>query len=124
MIITLTHPATNAMCDTPDTMLDAAHSFYSELYSTEPIDDAVVDDLSGVLPASLQLSSIDHQVLSDPIDWDDLFEGVRRSPRKSSPGKDGISYEILRLIFAHPACHPILLQVYNDGLSSGISPQS
>ncbi|KAL4212108.1 hypothetical protein AB4K20DRAFT_2008234 [Rhizopus microsporus] len=124
MITTLTHHVTNVMCDNPATMLDAVHSFYSELYSQEPIDDVAVNDLLNALSASLQLSSIDHQILSDPIDWDDIFEGVRRSLRKSSPGKNGIPYEILRLIFAHPACQPIPLQVYNDGLSSGIFPQS
>lgn len=124
MITTLTHHVTNVMCDNPATMLDAVHSLYSELYSQEPIDDVAVNDLLNALSASLQLSSIDHQILSDPIDWDDIFEGVRRSPRKSSPGKNGIPYEILRLIFAHPACQPIPLQVDNDGLSSGIFPQS
>ena len=33
MITTLTYRVTNAVCDDPAIMLDAAYSFYSEIYS-------------------------------------------------------------------------------------------
>ncbi|KAG1592700.1 hypothetical protein G6F47_009347 [Rhizopus delemar] len=59
-----------------------------------------------------------------PIVFDDILEGVARCPSRSSPGTDGLPYELLRLIITHPECRDIALTVYNDVLSHGIFPLS
>ncbi|CEP12835.1 hypothetical protein, partial, partial [Parasitella parasitica] len=54
----------------------------------------------------------------------DLLDGASRSPTKSSPGMDGLPYEMLSLLFSHPETLKLALRVYNEALSSGIFPHS
>ncbi|KAG0890567.1 hypothetical protein G6F36_013252 [Rhizopus arrhizus] len=105
-------------------MLDAAVQFYSNLYSPEPIDNSAIDDLLSAIPDSLRLSDSNQRFLTNSFTHDDLIEGVSRCPRRSSPGLDGLPYEILHLIFIHPASKDLVLQVYNDALSKGVFPPS
>lgn len=124
LITTLSHPFTNTTCSSTTEMQNAAIAFYADLYSPDPIDDHAVNDLLDSLPNSLRLTAIDSSYVSSPILWDDLTEGVRRCPSKSIPGLDGIPYEILRLLFFHPECKELILQVYNDALSSSVFPKT
>lgn len=120
----LIHPTTGEICTSPTDLQAAARAFYSDLYSPDPINDGAVQDILSSIPSPSRLSEGDQDFLTSPIEWDDLMEQVRRCPNKSSPGLDGIPYEILRLLFTHPDCKPIILQVYNDGLTQGIFPPS
>ncbi|KAG0820803.1 hypothetical protein G6F19_012268 [Rhizopus arrhizus] len=120
----LVHPTTGALCCTSNEMLDAAVQFYSNLYSPEPIDNSAIDDLLSAIPDSLRLSDSNQRFLTNSFTHDDLIEGVSRCPRRSSPGLDGLPYEILHLIFIHPASKDLVLQVYNDALSKGVFPPS
>ncbi|KAG1445923.1 hypothetical protein G6F55_011756 [Rhizopus delemar] len=120
----LLHPVTSTLCSTPEEMIRASVSFYSSLYSPDPIDDDAVEDLLSTLPSSLCLSASDQRFLINSFTYDALLDGVSRCPKRSSPGLDGLSYEILRLIFIHPSCRDLLLQVYNDAFSKGIFPNS
>lgn len=59
-----------------------------------------------------------------PITFDDLSNAFSRSPSKSSPGMDGLPYELVRLIFIHPDCCEIALATYKNALSfSDIPPK-
>ncbi|KAG1606840.1 hypothetical protein G6F45_013894 [Rhizopus arrhizus] len=100
-------------------MLDAASTFYADLYTPDPVDNDAIDSLLNTLPDSLRLSTADHDLLSATIDFDDIIAGVSRCPRSSSPGPDGLPYELLKLIISHPQCREITLAVYNDALSWG-----
>ncbi|KAG0755660.1 hypothetical protein G6F62_008320 [Rhizopus arrhizus] len=120
----LIHPTTDEICTSPTELQAAARAFYSDLYSPDPINDGAVQNILSSVPSPLRLSAGDQDFLTSPIEWDDLMEQVRRCPNKSSPGLDGIPYEILRLLFTHPDCKLIILQVYNDGLTQGIFPLS
>ncbi|KAG1060303.1 hypothetical protein G6F41_012948 [Rhizopus arrhizus] len=120
----LVHPTTGALCCTSNEMLDAAVQFYSNLYSPEPIDNSAIDDLLSAIPDSLRLSDSNQRFLTNSFTHNDLIEGVSRCPRRSSPGLDGLPYEILHLIFIHPASKDLVLQVYNDALSKGVFPPS
>ncbi|KAG0755048.1 hypothetical protein G6F24_012096 [Rhizopus arrhizus] len=94
----LIHPTTNVLCSSVEDMLDATTTFYSDLYSPEPIDQNAIDELLESLPPELHLSSLDQTRLQSPITFEDIIIGVSHSPPKSSPGTDGIPYEILKIL--------------------------
>ncbi|KAG1046302.1 hypothetical protein G6F43_011137 [Rhizopus delemar] len=94
----LVHPTTGALYSTSNETLDAAVQFYSNLYSPEPIDNLAIDDLLSVTPNSLRLSDSNQRFLTNIFTYDDFFEGATRFPHRSSPGLDGLPYEILHLI--------------------------
>ncbi|KAG1612140.1 hypothetical protein G6F45_013003 [Rhizopus arrhizus] len=124
LIPPLRHPINHTISSTRDEMLDAAAIFYSQLYSPDPIDYTAMDNLLDSLPEDLHLSEIDHQFITSPITYDELLEEVSRCPQRSSPGVDGLPYELLNLLFRHPACREIALAVYNNALTVGIFPPS
>ncbi|KAG1489709.1 hypothetical protein G6F52_009440 [Rhizopus delemar] len=59
-----------------------------------------------------------------PFTIHDLISASSRSPRKSSPGIDGIPYEILSLVFKHPGVAPLAVKVYNKALLQSVFPPS
>ncbi|KAG2192693.1 hypothetical protein INT47_013195 [Mucor saturninus] len=118
------HPGTSVLHSDLPGMLDAAKTFYSELYSPDPIAPAALDEMLQSLPDTLTLPESDQYLLARSIDWDELCDGVSRCPKQSSPGIDGLPYEILKLLFYHSGCRDILLQVYNDALHHGKFPSS
>jgi hypothetical protein len=54
----------------------------------------------------------------------ELLEQVQRSPKNSSPGNDGLGYQYLKIPFNIQALQPLLLEVYNNALMKGSTPQS
>ncbi|KAG0768661.1 hypothetical protein G6F62_013431 [Rhizopus arrhizus] len=109
MIPSLIHPVTKVLCSSRVDMLDAASIFYSDLCSPDPVDPDAIESLLSALPSSLRLSSTDQNALTSPIVFDDVLEGVSRCSGRSSPGTDGLPYELLRLIITHSACRDITL---------------
>ncbi|KAG2228473.1 hypothetical protein INT48_003130, partial [Thamnidium elegans] len=118
------HPQSSVLCTSTTDMLGAAQHFYSNLYTPDPIVSTAVDNLLTSLPPDLVLPESDQDFLTSSITWDELMEGVSRCPKKSSPGNDGIPYELLHFVFVHPACRAIVLQIYNDALTHGVFPES
>lgn len=118
------HPTSSVLCNTTDGMFNAAQTFYSELYSPDPVDTDAIDDLLQSLPDTLHLSESDQYWLTSSFTWDQIIEGVSRCPSKSSPGTDGLPYELLHFVFLQPDCRAIVLQVYNDALHHGIFSDS
>ncbi|KAK4517558.1 putative PHD type zinc finger protein with BAH domain-containing protein [Mucor velutinosus] len=90
----LKHPSTGEACLDMETKLNATESFYQDLYTEEP------------------------------IDYDDILDGARRTPKQGSPGLDGIGYEILYLLVSHPSCRDIIHQVFNDAVRLAKFPKS
>ncbi|KAG1584836.1 hypothetical protein G6F46_014929 [Rhizopus delemar] len=66
-------------------MLDAASTFYADLYTPDPVDNDAIDSLLNTLPDSLRLSTAAHDLLSATIDFDDIIAGVSRCPRSIIP---------------------------------------
>ncbi|KAG1139728.1 hypothetical protein G6F37_008965 [Rhizopus arrhizus] len=124
LVLPLVHPTTNVLCSSVEDMLDATTTFYSDIYSPEPIDQNAIDEPLKSLPPELHLSSLDQTRLQFPITFDDILIGISHSPPKSSPGMGGIPYEILKLIVSHPDCREIVLAVYNNALSCGSFSES
>lgn len=55
---------------------------------------------------------------------EDLLEQVKRCPKNSSPGNDGLGYQYLRILFGIPALQPLILDIYNKALQTGDAPES
>ena len=124
LIPPLIHRTTREISTTKEDMLDAASSFYQHLYTPEDVDQAAIDSLLTSLPPELEISRIQQETLQSAFTLDDLLLGVSRCPQRSSPGKDGLPYEILRLLLLHPVCQSTAVKVYNDALLSAVFPPS
>jgi len=120
----LLHPTTQTLCVTPNDMQNAVTSFYSSLYTPDPIDEESTQDLTSLILPQDQLPSSASITLLRPFTVEELIEGASRSPRKSSPGVDGLPYEILVLLFQHPRTSSLASSVYSDALLNGIFPTS
>ncbi|KAG2191466.1 hypothetical protein INT47_003842, partial [Mucor saturninus] len=120
----LLHPSSLSLCSSKDEMLDAAATFYSDLYSPDPIDPAAIDSLLADLPDSLHLSPSASSFMISPLTLDTLLDAFSRSPKKSSPGIDGLPYVIVRLIVIHPSCSQIAVEVFNNALCFADIPPS
>ncbi|KAK4510448.1 uncharacterized protein ATC70_011427 [Mucor velutinosus] len=118
----LKHPTTVTECTDTKSKLDAVHTFYSKLYSPERID---INSMEGILNhITVFISQEESDQIIDDIPFAEIFEGSRRSPKSSSPGLDGLPYEILHVIASQPICQRIITQVYNDAIKLGIFPKS
>ncbi|CAO3673018.1 unnamed protein product [Rhizopus stolonifer] len=53
----LRHPVTEVLCHSKDDMLQAASSFYTSLYSPDPIDPDTVEQLFSSLPSDFCISA-------------------------------------------------------------------
>ncbi|KAG1134191.1 hypothetical protein G6F37_013284 [Rhizopus arrhizus] len=95
----------------PAELVDCAQAFYQDLYSPTPVNPAALDDLLSSIPESVRLSSSDQTSLMAPWTEDEVLTCVSRTPNRSSPGVDGLPYEILRLLLQHPFCRQLYLDV-------------
>ena len=120
----LIHPVSQSICDSPDTMQDAVTSFYTSLYTPDPIDASSVESLSQSILSEHRLPSSASTGLLRPFSIDDIIEGASRSPKKSSPGTDGLPYEIVVLLFRHSRTATLASSIYSDALIKGVFPKS
>ncbi|KAG1029834.1 hypothetical protein G6F25_012277 [Rhizopus arrhizus] len=123
-IPSLQHPSDSHLCASPGELQDAAKTFYQHLYTSETIDDTNVSILLDTITDNDIIPADDTDSLLVPFTIEDLLVGSSRSPRKSSPGTDGLPYEILSLVLKHPGISNLAVKVYNDALLQGIFPRS
>ncbi|KAG2213760.1 hypothetical protein INT45_001415 [Circinella minor] len=123
-ITQLRHPITDRLCNTSDTMTDAAQQFYQQLYTPEPIDFTAIDHLLQSVLNGLLSSSTTQSFLLSAFTLEQLIDGAKRAPRASSPGSNRLLYPILRLLFEHPLAVRLALNIYNDALHAGVFPAS
>jgi exonuclease III len=120
----LLDPATNtAFTDQPNKLRIAKH-FYSSLFTPDLVEPAVTEELLSSIPVDLRLDTADRSLLTSAIDFDDILEILKASPRKSSPGSDGLPFEILNLVVRFPPLKEILIKVFNDALDQALFPDS
>ncbi|KAG1136220.1 hypothetical protein G6F37_012136 [Rhizopus arrhizus] len=100
----------------PAELVDCAQAFYQDLYSPTPVDSTALDDLLSSIPESVRLSSSDQTSLMAPLTEDEVLACVSRTPNRSSPGVDGLPYEIFRLLLQHPFCRQLYLDVLQSAL--------
>ncbi|OBZ82453.1 hypothetical protein A0J61_09494 [Choanephora cucurbitarum] len=81
--------------------------FYNSLYN---LAHTHLNDTYELL-TSLQgrLSPAQTTTLMQSTSWDEIIFVSQRSPRKSSPGLDGLPYEILDILIRVPCFHGLIL---------------
>ncbi|CAF0977242.1 unnamed protein product [Didymodactylos carnosus] len=91
----LLHP-TKGRVTTESEMLDVATSFYQELYSRKPIDNQVWSELFDGLPT---ISDQEQKSLDKDITIVECYEALKSMPLGKSPGEDGITVDVWKVIF-------------------------
>jgi hypothetical protein len=122
-IHSIQHPLTSVSCTTPDSMQDATTCFYSQLYSSDAITPAALDQMTAFIPPTSRCSALESSQLQSPFSLDDIQAACYSPTKQSSPGKDGLPYDILRLLLCDPSLTALVTQVYNQALS-GLFPSS
>ncbi|KAG1038378.1 hypothetical protein G6F43_012697 [Rhizopus delemar] len=110
-ISSLQYPVTGQFCTSSVDLQDAAKTFYQQLYQSDPTSDADVSILLDIIPDSDIIPSDSIPPLVAPFTIHDLVSASSRSPRKSSPGINGIPYEILSLVFKRPGVAPLTVKL-------------
>lgn len=108
----------------PARIRDIVKMYYTKLYSTEVIDNQKLDEFLDSIRFNETVSPEENEQLLEEITMEELLQQVKRSPRRSSPGNDGLGYPFLNILFRIPAIQPIILEVYNGALRDGKSPES
>lgn len=117
-------PLSDVLSTDPPSMQQASKNVYEHLYSSELVDASAIQSIVSKIKDEHRISPSDSETLIAPFNFDELKEGVKRSPRKSSPGMDSLPYEILRLVFHHRYLKLLAIKIFNDALSSSTFPVS
>lgn len=123
----LFNPTTNALTTSHAEKSEVIVDFYRELYSPTSINTTATNSLLGIATNRDRdriLSFEQKEALLVPFVLDEIIEAGQRSPAKSSPGSDGLPYEILILLLTHPATGTIVLEMYNSALRDALFPAS
>ncbi|CEP09168.1 hypothetical protein [Parasitella parasitica] len=97
----LIDPSTSEVFDDQTNKLRIAQEYYH--YTISPRCGTVIQELLAAIPTELLLQS---------------------SPRQSSPGLDGLPFEILNPVMRFPPYKPLMLNVFNDALDHATFPDS
>jgi hypothetical protein len=114
---------TNALTTSHAEKSEVIVNFYTDLYSPTPIDETAVNALLGIATnrdCDRIITSEQKDALLVPFELDEIIEASKRSPTKSSPGSDGLPYEILNILINHPAVSTLVLDVYNSALLNAL----
>jgi hypothetical protein len=98
----LRHPITGVVSSEPQHLLDSAQSFYSSLFTSEPLNEEAIQTMISAIPTSAMLSKDDSAMLTAPFTTADLQDVVAHAPSGKSPGLDGLPFEIYSLLLRHP----------------------
>lgn len=104
------------LVDEPSALTQCAQEYYEQLYSPDPIDCDAIESLLSNIPADVRVDPASSASLLQPWTADDVQECLNRTPTTSSPGVDGIPYVILKLLFKHPFCRGLFLEVLRIAL--------
>ena len=120
----LIDPSNGEVFDDQPNKLHIAQEYYTALFHPDAVEPSDIQELLSAIPADLRLDTDDRTLLTSEVDFDDALEVLKSSPRKSSPGADGLPYEILNLVVRYPPYKPLLLKVFNAALDHAIFPDS
>jgi hypothetical protein len=107
---------------TPEELTNCAKGFYSKLYSTEQVSPQATDFLLSQLPDTVRLDDSQQTLLLTEWTDDEVEVCLAHTPTHSSPGIDGLPYEILRLLFQQPFCRSLFCDVLNAALTEHFFP--
>ncbi|KAG0928928.1 hypothetical protein G6F57_012969 [Rhizopus arrhizus] len=107
---------------TPEELTNCAKGFYSNLYSTEPVSPQATDFLLSQLPDTVRLDDSQQTLLLTEWTDEEVEACLAHTPTHSSPGIDGLPYEILRFLFQQPFCRSLFCDVLNTALTEHVFP--
>jgi hypothetical protein len=108
----------------PSTMREIVRQYYQKLYNRDHVEPNQIDSYLRGIQFHRTVKQQDNEDLIAPITMEEILEQVPRSPKNSSPGNDGLGYQYLKLLFNMEALQPLILEVYNNALAKGNTPQS
>lgn len=120
----LRHPTTENICTNNETKMEAARVFYQDLYTSEDVSETSIAILVNSISPSTQLGQEDRDMLSSSISLDMIIQSANRAPNPSSPGPDGLTYDIIHFVYQIPQLQLMIEQLYNDALLLGKFPDS
>lgn len=120
----LIDPNTDAVFDDQPNKLQLAQEYYTKLFRPDVVDIIVIQERLSAIPPDLRLDSDGRSLLTLEINFDDILEVLKSSPRRSSPGSDGHPFEILNLVMRYLPYKPLILTVFNDALDHATFPES
>ena len=91
-------------------------------YTAEPFDPNATSFLTNNLTHTTPLSPQDNTKLTNPLDNITLDTMLKHTPKRRSPGKDGLPFELYPTLLAHPEIRALFTGVVNDALAYGIFP--
>jgi hypothetical protein len=83
----LKNPTTGELSSDPTQMLSNVHTFYTSLYTPDPVNSESLDRMLSTIPDSDTITEEETATLSESFILDEILEGVSRCPKQSSPGK-------------------------------------
>jgi hypothetical protein len=108
----------------PTTMREIVHDYYQQLYTTDKVEPDSIQSYLKTINTENKVDENDNKRLLAKITLYDILEQVKRSPKQSSPGEDGLGYQYLQVLFNIPDLKELLLELFNDALSHGRTPDS
>ena len=103
----------------PDLIKEKILSFYTQLYSPEPVEEDMIQKLCQQVTPLSELSAVN---LETPITLDEVLEAIKLQNNNKTPGLDGIPADFYKC-FAELLA-PDLLDMYLFSLEKGILPIS
>ena len=79
-----------------DDIIDACRDFYAELYTAEPVDDAVIDSFVSNLPF---IPAEDRLQCEGPLTVEECLDAIKGMENGKSPGVDGLPKEFYHKFF-------------------------
>jgi hypothetical protein len=122
--VELRDPATGELCQDQESIANIATDFYTTLFRREALDSTALSVMIRSIPSHLKLTSEHQESLMMPINVEKLLADSKKTRRLSSPGPDGLPYEILYLVMKFPSFHKLIQIVYNKALQKGKFPLS
>lgn len=123
-IVELRDPETGEMCQDQERIANIATAFYTTLFTPDATDSTALSIMIRNIPSHLKLTIDQQESLMMPIDVEELLADSKNTRRLSSPGPDGLPYEILYLVLKFPPFRELIQRVYNDALQKGKFPAS
>ncbi|KAG1546735.1 hypothetical protein G6F49_010411 [Rhizopus delemar] len=115
-------PSEGYLVRSPNQLNNCAKQFYEQLYSPDPIDHEALEELLSQLPPSTCFDTATNNALTTEWTEEEVLACASKAPSHSSPGVDGIPYELLQLLLQHPSYIRLFTKVLNTTLKHSKFP--
>ncbi|KAK4520294.1 uncharacterized protein ATC70_008427 [Mucor velutinosus] len=103
---------------------ETSAGYLKRTVATRQIQRTIISELCNTIPASAQIPVNSQPTLETPFTIDEIMTGAQRSPNHSSPGTDGLPYEILAVLLCHQQTAQLAHAVFKEALTLGVFPDS